>query len=298
MSSTQHAGKAQAMADRLPGGAERTIHNSELRVIFGVSRITATQRQEIVRAAQEAGLEVVSGATIQPLVVRNPAAGGTPAVANEAPWFKRKSSWAIAFVVFFVLVGTIGSIFDSADETDSQEAAATVTQPVAAEEGARSTSTTPAGPTRSDVAEMVNDDLYAEALAAAALLGNDNGTHTARMIANRLARRTMFALDRGNRSRAHFLVLKARDFPSTTLSLQASAAYDAAQDRVRARAAARRVEAQRLADAQAAREEAQRAAEATPDAPEASVPDASGPSTTNWCGKRDGDGDGIYCEGE
>jgi len=23
----------------------------------------------------------------------------------------------------------------------------------------------------------------------------------------------------------------------------------------------------------------------------------SGPSTFNWCGKRDGDGDGIYCEG-
>ena len=30
----------------------------------------------------------------------------------------------------------------------------------------------------------------------------------------------------------------------------------------------------------------------------ARAPGVSGPSTTNWCGKRDGDGDGIYCEGE
>ena len=171
---------------------------------------------------------------------------------------------------------------------------------------------------------MVDDDLYAEALAAAAVLGDDDESYIARRIANRLARRTMNALRGGDRSRARFLVLKAREYPSTSLSRQARGAYRQAQvradgrfcsatekssyrdtglikagcaDYVATRQAAVAAREQRAAAKRAA-DDAERAAAEAPsiDAPGADAPDTSGPSTFNWCGKRDGDGDGIYCE--
>lgn len=314
MAASPYSAPAKEFADRLSPGSERAIDNAELRTMFGVSRVSALQREGIVRAVKRAGLEVVSGAKTEPLVVRKPvaqkAAGATASVvpppANAAgdarPWFKRKRIWALAGLLFFLLVGVVGSALDSSDDFDSQEAAVPVTQTVPAEPAIAATTTetatTPAGPTRSEIEDMVDDDLYAEALAAAALLGNDDENYIARRIANRLARRTMFALNSGDRSRARFLVLKSRDYPTTNMSRQASTAYYAAQERAKAQAAARRAEAVRIAQAEAARKEAERAAEAVPDAPEADAPDTSGPSTTNWCGKRDGDGDGIYCEGE
>lgn len=82
----------------------------------------------------------------------------------------------------------------------------------------------------------------------------------------------------------------------------------------RTAAAARRAERRTVRAAARARQQARRDRAATrrrqrqaqEDSPidEAPAPetgggaDTSGPSTTNWCGKRDGDGDGIYCEGE
>lgn len=297
MASTRYAQQAQAEADRLSPGKERRLQNSELRAIFGVSRITAAQRAEIVRALEQAGLEVISGATTQPLIVRNPAAQDTrAAVAKDRPWFKRKRTWAIAAILFFVLVAALPSDPDSPDENASRSAGDTARQttPTTTTE----TTPTPAGPTRAEIGDMVDDDHYAEAIAAAALLGNDEESWIARRIANRLARRTMFALSSGDRSRARFLLTKAEDYPSTSMSRKASSAYRLAQARASSRAAARRAEAARIAQAKAAREEAKRAAEAVPDVPDVSAPDASGPSSTNWCGKRDGDGDGIYCEGE
>ncbi len=315
MGPTQHAANAQAMADRLPAGQQRTIHNSELRVIFGVSRITAHQRTEIVRAIEAAGLEVVSGATTQPLVVRNPAARGARAAtaSGETSWFKRKRTWAVAAVLFFVLAAALGSDPESPDDSTTQAAADTSTQ--AAPAG--STQTTPAstGPTPADLKAMVEDDRYAEALAAAARLGSDDERRVARRIANRLARRTMAALTDGERSRARFLVIRSEDYPSTSLSRQARSSYRRAQARADARFCSSREKvayrdtgvirsgcAVYVADrrAAAAASEAREAAEAAPPpvAPRNDPPSASGPSTTNWCGKRDGDGDGIYCEGE
>lgn len=297
MPASQYFTQARALANDLGPGKERRLQNSELREIFGVPRITALQREEIVRALEQAGLEVVSGATSQPLIVRNAAAeGARAAVAGSRPWFKRKRTWAIAAVMFFVLMAALGS-----EDNASEQAAEITTQTAPIDATVTSeTETTPAqaAPTRSDIEDMVEDDLYAEALAAAALLGEDDENYIARRIANRLARRTMFALDQGDRSRARFLVIKSRDYPSTRMSEQARSAYESAQAAAKAEAAARRAEAERVAQEEAAREAAQRAAEAVPDyeAPGPSAPEASGPSTTNWCGKRDGDGDGIYCE--
>jgi hypothetical protein len=307
MPPSQFSNQAKALADRLAAGREQTLDNAQLRTIFGVSRITAVQREAIVRAVRDAGLQILSGTKTEPLVVRKSAAETArptktaPTRASERPWFRRKRTWAIAGVLFFLVIGTLGSATDSSDKTASRNAAddtATETVPTErADAGAATgTSKSEARPTRSEVENMVDDDLYAEALAAAALLGNDDKSYIARRIANRLAHRAMFALDSGDRSRAGFLVLKSRDYPLTNLSRQASGAYYAAQARAKARAAAQRAEAERMEKAQAAREEAERAAEAIPDVPQSSAPDASGPSTSNWCGKRDGDGDGIYCE--
>lgn len=302
MALNQYAAQAQDVADRLSPGKERGLHNSELRAIFGHKRITAAKREEIVRALEQAGLEVVSGETTQPLIVRKPAAqGARAAVASDRPWFKRKRSWAIAAVLFFVLVAALPSDPDSPEENASQQGSVTATQTTPTD-AAVATETTPAeaGPTRSEIEEMVDDDLYAEALAAAALLSSDDENYIARRIANRLARRAMFALNSGDRSRARFLVIKSRDYPSTYLSRQASGAVEQAQARAKAAAAARRAEAQARAAAREAEERAAREAEdaAPTDLPDVGAPDTSGPSTTNWCGKRDGDGDGIYCEGE
>jgi hypothetical protein len=315
---------ARALAARLSSGTQHTLDNAALRTIFGVSRVTAVQRQAIVRAIKRADLEIVSGAKTEPLVVRKHALQNTadtePVVVREhaiqytpgptraavdRPWFKRKRVWVFAAVLFFVLVGVVGSAFDSVDDTQPQDAAVTATQTVPAEAAvagtATETTTSPAArSTRSDAEDMVDDDLYAEALTAAALLGNDDESYIARRIANRLARRTLFALDGGDRSRARFLLRKSQDYPTTSMSRQASAAYEAAQARAKVRTAARKAVAEqraaREAEQRAASQAEQRAADAVPDAPDATAPDASGPSTNNWCGKRDGDGDGIYCE--
>jgi hypothetical protein len=307
MPPSQFANQAKALAERMAAGREQTLDNAQLRAIFDVSRITSFQREAIVRALRGAGLQILSGTKTEPLVVRKSAAQTTPPTkavstrSSERPWFKRKRTWAIAGVLFFLIVGALGSATDSSQEATPRDAVDdTATETVPAERavgGATTDATTSeAGPTRSEVEDMVDADLYAEARAAAALLGNDDASYIARRIANRLARRTMFALDGGDRSRARFLVIKSRGYPLTNLSREASGAYYAAQARAKARAAAQRAEAARMAQAQADREEAQRAIEAVPDVPEPSAPKASGPSTSNWCGKRDGDGDGIYCE--
>ena len=296
MTASPYLPQAQALAARMTkAGRKHTLANAQLREIFGVSRVTAAQRQAIVGALEEAGIEVVSGATSEPMVVRKRA---DQSVAAPRPWFKRKRVWAIAGVLFFGFLVAVSPDPDAPDETASNQAGQAPTQTTSGE-ATVATETTPAetGPTRADLENMVDDDVYAEALAAAALLGEDDESYIARRIANRLARRTMFALAKGDRSRARFLVAKSEDYPSTSMSRDASGAYQAAQARASARTAARRVEAQRVAQEDAAREEAERAIESAPDIPDASVPDSpSGPSTTNWCGKRDGDGDGIYCE--
>lgn len=286
-----YTAQAQDLAARLPPTRQRTIDNTELRVIFGVSRVTSLQRDEIVRALQQAGLEVVSGALGPPLVVRNPAVERV-AADRARPWFKLKRTWALAGVLLFLLIGVLGSESDPASET-SQQANRTATD--------TTTTTTPGltadAPTRSELAAMIDGDRYSEAVAGGALLGSDEARYVARRIANRLARRVMSALDRGDRSRARFLVARFQDYPSTAMSQAATTAYEAARTRARARAAARRAEAQRIIQEAAAREAAERAAESPDDVPDVGVPDVpSGPSTTNWCGKRDGDGDGIYCE--
>lgn len=299
MPSSPYEAEARDIADRLPAGNQRTLHNPELRVIFGVSRITAAQRDEISRALEHAGLEVISGATTQPLVIRNPTAEGSRRAArtDERPWFERKRTWAIAVLLFILLGAALGSGDPDSDESASSPVGETATQTTPA--AATQTTPTPTSPTRAELEDMVDADRYADALSAAARLGDGDESYIGRRIANRLARRTMYALSTGDRSRARFLVTKADAYPSTTLSLDASTAYEAAQARASARAAARRAEAQRILAEQAAREEAERVADEMPDIPDQSVPDSpSGPSSTNWCGKRDGDGDGIYCEGE
>jgi hypothetical protein len=105
-------------------------------------------------------------------------------------------------------------------------------------------------------------------------------------ISRRLAYRATDALRSGDRTRARFLLDRVGDYGSTPESTNAWGRYEAAQQRAAERRAAARQQRQ------------EQAVPAPSLAPESvPAPDTSGgPSTTNWCGKRDGDGDGVYCE--
>jgi hypothetical protein len=109
-------------------------------------------------------------------------------------------------------------------------------------------------------------------------------------ISRRLAYRAINALRSGDRSRARYLLNRADDYTSTRQSAAAWARYGAAQQRAARRSAAAR---------QRPQEEATPAPSLPPE-PLPTLATSSGPSTTNWCGKRDGDGDGDgdgdYCE--
>jgi hypothetical protein len=129
----------------------------------------------------------------------------------------------------------------------------------------------------------VRDDDYAGAMLIAAALGRNAERTIERRIARRLAFRIQRALQTNDRGHASRLLSEASAYPRTVEIRRAAKALHAAQARAAARSAASR--------------KARRRAEAVESAPAAPASDLSGPSTTNWCGKRDGDGDGIYCEG-
>ncbi len=252
-------------------------------------------------------------------VSRVPAGESVPVAGAAAPrpWWKRKRMAALVALLLLLLVGSLG-------DGGRDEPTTLASQTEEREQGGSPTETptptltptpTPA-PTRADAVEEVDDNHYAAAMAAAALLGDDDERFIARRISRRLARRAMVALRSGNRRRAQSLLTTSDGYPSTPASRQAWTSLRAAKARAAAQARARRLAAaaareaarqRRVVRVAAARQRraaarqrraAQRAAEeqalSAPSTPDVDSP--SGPSSTNWCGKRDGDGDGIYCE--
>ena len=299
---TEYANASRQLADRLPPGDHR-LDNAALREAFGVSRITTPARHEIAAELQRAGLEVLYDPSYEPLVVRKTA--HQPLRAPRAPrrgWRARPVIVAVAAVLFllFVVAAAVGP--DSEDEkTDAS--------PPVQESTAAQTTETPPPQTRADAIAEVEDENYAEALVIAAALGEDEESYIARRISRHIARRALAALRTGDRAEARALLREAKQYPSTSATRTARTRLAAAEREADARRLARqqareeRRQARAAAKAEARAEaRARRRADeaATPDPAESgeSAPDTSGPSTNNWCGKRDGDGDGIYCEGE
>jgi hypothetical protein len=272
------------LADQLPTGEHR-LHNANLRTAYGLSRVTANARHEIARELRQAGLEILSDPADEPLVVRKTAPARARTIGVIRPWWKRP--WAIAIAGLIAFVVLVGVLSDEDPATKAATASSTVTS-------AGDTTTTrpqsPAeqqpAPTLTDAAEQVGQDHYAAALAVASVLGDGDERRIMRKISRRLAYRAIDALQRGDRGRARFLLTRVDDYGSTPQSIDAWVRYDAAQQRV----------AERRAVARQPRQQDTYSVPA-PTPPSEPAPETSmGPSTTNWCGKRDGDGDGIYCE--
>jgi len=271
---------SRQLVEQLPPGEHR-LHNTDLRSAYGLSRVTVRARSEIARELRKAGLEILSDPANEPLVVRKTAPGQARVDSIARPWWKRR--WAIAIAGLIALIMLIGALSDNdrttkaAKQPSGAASETTTTQPPTEQQPA---------PTLTDAAEKVDQDHYAAALAIATELSDESEHRIMQKISRRLTYRAINALRSGDRTRARFLLNRADDYSSTPESVAAWARYDAAQQRV----------AQRRATPPQPPPET---ATALPYVAPQSVPapeTSGGPSTTNWCGKRDGDGDGIYCE--
>jgi len=306
---------SRKFADQLDPGVHH-LSNKALREIYGVARlkrITAKARAGFAAHLQRAGLEVLSDPAQEPLIVRKTVANETGAARSRRRVAKRP--WAVAacaVVLLLVLIAVVGDSSQSTTAADDAQAAGTTTaQPMTTNPPSVEpppAETTPVEPvvTFADAQEAVKDDDFSEAVAIAAVLSADHRSRIRRSISRKLARQVRVALRNGDRGAAKRALRRADRFGPTSEIRAARTSYRAAvaraADRAAARAAAREVARQQAAERRAARGAAQAAAAAEAMAPSydetPSVPevDASGPLTTNWCGKRDGDGDGIYCE--
>jgi hypothetical protein len=286
---------SRELAGRLPPG-DHHLYNDALREAYGISRVTEKSRTEIATELERVGLTVLSDPAHEPLVVRKvvraPVAGGA------RPWWRR--GWAIglgALLLLLLIVGIASGPSGDGEGNDEPDATATAPDETDTEES----------PAEAMAAakQAVDADDYDTAMEIAAELGEGEATRIARRISRRIGRRALRALTKGDRRKAGKLLrtADAEGYPSTSELRTAEARYEEAVARAKERAAAKR-QARREARAQErAERRAQREAEEAAQAPDpeddaSPAPDSSGPSTTNWCGKRDGDGDGIYCEGE
>jgi multidrug efflux pump subunit AcrA (membrane-fusion protein) len=165
---------------------------------------------------------------------------------RRRPWWQ----WVLgAFVGLVILT----AIFGADDEQPARGAAADTTAPAAV-----TTQTTPVG-TIADARAAVDEDRYGAASVIARTAGAGAPAEIRRRIANRIVRRSLAALARGDRARARALLAQAQSYATTASVRQARTSLRAAQARAAARARARRAAvAQRRRD-----RAAQRAARAT-----------------------------------
>jgi hypothetical protein len=287
------------------------LTNKQLREIYGVgilrSRITASFRREVAQELRKAGLEILSDPASEPLIVRK-TAPARARVSRQRWWTRPKLIGIASVVLLLIMVGSLGSQEPNAPVPKS--AAVTTEQ---GESVPEATPTAAPVETIADAIEAVEDRDYAGAVLIAASLGEDDEARVGRRISRHLARRVRHALRGGHRGRARNLLAESKSYPRTAQLRRARASYRAAQAAAKRRAELRRIarerraEERRLARQRArelrvARRRARDAARALEEqasqapAPSYDAPSTSGPSSVNWCGKRDGDGDGIYCE--
>src|SRR4051794_9619003 len=276
-------------AQRLAPGEHR-LDNHALRVMYGLSRVTAKARTGVAHELRRAGLEILSDPAEAPLVVRKPArarAAVRPRPVTSRPWWRRP--WAIAIAGLVLLMVIAGALDDNKADAGDGKAKTTVADTTTTQ----STATMAAAPapteTIADAQRAVDDNHYAAAVAIAAALGHDDERHIGRRISRRLAGRALFALSTGNRSRAGYLLGQADRYPSTPAAVSAQRSYRAAVARAAARAEARRraraaraAARRQAAEARRQAREAAAAAEAAAgSAPDTSSTDTSGPSSFN-----------------
>jgi hypothetical protein len=242
------------------------------------------------------------------------------------PWHKRKRVWAIAA---FLLLALIGALTDDPKGTDTQKAALEGTPTPTSTPSLTPTPTPDPAVVRQEAIARADDAVsqgrYKTAIAAVIVLDDDHLLDGyKRRIALRLLKRARVSLRSKSYKAAIAYAQRARSFHATrdAKAVMATAKTLLAEQR-RAAALARDMRtcdsgekqtvragggtpygctafANKLAADRAARaaRQAARAAEeaAAIDAPDYS--DGSSGGVGNWCGAtRDGDGDGIWCEG-
>jgi hypothetical protein len=305
---------SRRLAERLAPGEHR-LSNRDLREAYGLSRVTAKARASIAAELERAGLHVLSDPADEPLVVRKVARAPAPrpARAPEPPPAARRrprpgplAALAAALVLLVVAI----AMAPGDERRAAQPPTAQVVEPPAEATPAAAPAQEPA-PTLADAAAAVDAGDHVAAMAVADALDDDDRSRVRRMITRSFARQARAALRDGDRPRARRLLAPSARYGSGPELRAARASLRAAQRRAARRAERRRAEAAarraRAAERRAARRPAQQAARAAERAAEAQeaaaaaapepAADTSGPSTVNWCGRRDGDGDGISCEG-
>jgi hypothetical protein len=198
-----------------------------------------------------------------------------------------------ATLASLVFAATIAGCGDEGSSNGTEAGSTTTTQ--------TETTTTEATGTLADAQKAVDGDNYASAITIATGLGATEANAIRRRIANRLSRRVLSSVRKGDLSAAKRLLGQADRYPTTSSLRKARGSYKAAK----AGAAAQRAAAQQKRRDDAAAARARKEAQQVPEPSEPSTP--SPPSGT--CSDtpqtdfpvppgdpRDRDGDGIACE--
>src|SRR3954451_13507437 len=112
-------------AQRLTPG-EHPLDNHDLRVMYGLSRVTAKARTGIADELRRAGLDILSDPAQAPLVVGKTAPARTgvpPHPSRSRRWWRRP--WAIAIAGLFLLTLIAGALDDN--KADAGDGSATTT---------------------------------------------------------------------------------------------------------------------------------------------------------------------------
>jgi len=202
--------------------------------------------------------------------------------------------WAtVASLVFAATIAGCGDEESSNGTEAGSTTNATTTQ--------TETTTTEATGTLADAQEAVDGGNYASAITIATGLGATEANAIRRRISNRLARRVLSAVRKGDRSAAKRLLAQADRYPTTSPLREARERYKAAQaDAAAQRAAARQKRRDNAAAARARKEAQQMPEPSTPSAPSTPGGTCSDTPQTDFPvppgDPRDRDGDGIACE--
>ena len=335
---------AREVADEVwkRGGRVPGVPLNEMLSAFGVVRFTQASRERLDEALTMAGVsadpslrDAQRGDTItftarDAAPVRKPAGvesaarpqfvhaqRGPVAAKSGKPWRKRKRVWALAAVLFFVLIMALSGDPET-PKADPPPTPTTTPTPTPTPD--------PAALREAGIAEAddaLEQDRYEDVLGAVAVLDDDDLLDGyKRRIARRLVKRARGALRSASYKTASTYARSARSFYAVpeAKTVMATAKTRLAEKR-RAAALARDIRtcdsrekrtvrngggtpngctdyATTLAADRAAKAAARAAEEAANAVPD-HTDDSSSGANPNWCGaSRDGDGDGIWCEGE
>ncbi len=118
-------------ADMSPG-REYPLSNEDLRSFYGLGRVTAKARASIAISLEQAGLDVLSDPSSEPLVVAKPApvqTAAAPPPSSENPGTtRRRSLIALGVLVLLVIVGIALSGGDEEPQQAANPAPAPTTE--------------------------------------------------------------------------------------------------------------------------------------------------------------------------